>query len=430
MKTTLFFLLFISATIFSQESKQQVLNIHLLNSEGEHVENAIVRADGVLATYNPKRKTYSATGIFEGDYLFTIECDGYEPFSKNRSEIPQARSTNVLINLKKADYLVNTIYYFDSKILKANGTSRVIEGNALVEIKNNSAKALPVPSFYVDAPKKLLLRPRNIEPGASLFYNVKWGAATSKSPPLLLHMALSKEEVEKIMKIKPPYFRIRGFNLRGFGNYETNLNSGRGLFKCPECLENYYQLPIDTLVNKKDTSLLKEKYNLYKVDNKFYVLYDTTHRNALLAEIYKNKWKPKLIPSKKIEVQNEKFYYEKLTKSFDDYYKYSDLQKDEKDRTIALFKITNHSKNLLYIKKNIKIPDDYGYKLSYYGEEREEKNRTMNALSPNGTLVVKLFVDSEKVQEGNIDLDLNSLFINCPETKLQINFTPDYFIES
>ena len=104
MKTTLIiFLLIISSSVFSQESKEQVLNIHIMNSEGEYVENAIVRVDSVLATYNPKSKTYSVTGIFEGNYLFTIDCDGYEPFSKNRSEIPQARSTNVIINLKKPD---------------------------------------------------------------------------------------------------------------------------------------------------------------------------------------------------------------------------------------------------------------------------------------------------------------------------------------
>lgn len=104
MKTTiLFFLLIIRTSVFSQESKPQVLNIHLLNSEGEYVENAIVRVDSVLATYNPKRKTYSATGIFEGDILFSIDCEGYEPFSKNRSEIAQAKSTNVIINLKKPD---------------------------------------------------------------------------------------------------------------------------------------------------------------------------------------------------------------------------------------------------------------------------------------------------------------------------------------
>lgn len=327
--------------------------------------------------------------------------------------------------IKEPNYIINTIYYFDSEIMKRSGSSGVIVGNALVEIKNNTANDLPVPSLHVDAAKYLLLTPHNIKSGASIFYNVKWDAAVSESPPLLLYMALPEEEVSQVIrKESSSYyhsgFRTRGFDLEVVGDYEiderykTNNRYGFRSFKCPECLQYYYLMPVDTLVNRKDTSLLKNKYSLYNVVNNFYVLYDSVQKNAFLADFYTNTWKPNAISSKDIEVQTEKFMY---------------AGDDENKKVFALIKITNHSKDYLYINEKINVPDNLGYKLSYFGQETEEKKRTINALVPKGTLVVKLDVDYDKFKNGYIDLILNTLFINCPNMKRRINFTPGYFID-
>lgn len=328
-------------------------------------------------------------------------------------------------SLKEPDYIVNKIYYFDSEILKGNDSSGVIVGNALVEIKNNTKIDLPVPSLSVDALKVLLLKSNCIKPGASIFYNVKWDAATPESPPLLLYMAMSKEEVSRLMQKDSshyyhPGFRTRGFDLQGFGDYEineiykTNNRYGARSFNCPECLKNYYLMPIDTLINKKDTSQLKEKYTLYKVIDNFYVLYNPAQQNALLAEFYTNTWKPRKISSKEIEVQKEKFMY---------------TGTDKNKEVFAIIKITNHSKDYLYLKKKITVPDNSAYKLSFFGEDSDKNDLKINALAPGGTLIVKLVVEYDKLKKNAIDLGLNTLFINCPNTKHRINFSPDYLIE-
>lgn len=173
-------------------------------------------------------------------------------------------------------------------------------------------------------------------------------------------------------------------------------------------------MPVDTLVNRKDTSLLKEKYSLYSTGTNFYVLYDSVLQNALLAEFYTTAWKPNMISSRDIEVQKDQFMY----------------TSDNKNKEVhALIKITNHSKDYCYIKKKLTVPVNAGYKLSFFGEEPEEINKKINALAPNGTLIIKLIADYSKLKNGYVDIGLNTLFINCQNTKHRINFTPNYFIE-
>jgi len=118
MKTAfIIFLLIISSSAFSQERKPQVMNIHLLNSEGEYVENAVLSVDSILATYNPANQSYSVSGTFDQNFNIIVFAEGYETLNYKSKDLPYSiNSDEISMNL----YLIRPgeKYFYYQKQLK------------------------------------------------------------------------------------------------------------------------------------------------------------------------------------------------------------------------------------------------------------------------------------------------------------------------
>jgi hypothetical protein len=328
----------------------------------------------------------------------------------------------------------------------------------LFEVKNQSNKDVFFPRLNIDSYNKeysqiapSLLKNGILKAGASVFFLSIMPPKPSILISPLLATVLPKDELKKMFESTPAGGISYSFSSNYGSPYKDTLINGQksyipimdsivsnynyisgaqGYFKFTGSLKNSHLFAIDTLVNVKDTVKLKQKYLLHKVINNFYVLHDTAHQNDLLAEFYTGIWKTSIVPIKDIEVQTKNFYYKEQKIDWHVRYQDSINHTIRKSKIIAHITITNHSKQYLYVKKNINKIPNLNYTLSYFGQEAKVKNQTIKALAPNASLIVTILADYETVRKNkSIILNTSQLFLNCPKADYKINFTNGYFID-
>jgi hypothetical protein len=299
----------------------------------------------------------------------------------------------------------------------------------LLEIHNQSNVNCKSPHIQLSSTgvASAILFPPIIKPGASIYYNC------------VVDPALNYNIMSGLLS---------GKNRRGRSGIPYNsdenayYHAGNYRFNYIDCIKRSNLFFVDTICAIDDTARIKEKYVMHPLLDNYYILedvintrksldeYSDTHFNKeLLVEIKSKDKKIEKVSLKDLKIQDKNFYYKTYTAQIHSFGKRPE-NIDSIENIFACFTLTNTSNQFLFIKSNLNEDPKLNYFLSYFGEDsREGKNTEAITLTPNGILVLSIFLKKSEFKKKYIKIHTNQIFLNCEKGKFKIQFSKGYSLD-